>query len=195
MLVSSNVKSYGNYNYTFLLSSNSNYNLTENNNTCVHQDTKVLLINGEIKKIKDIKRGDYVITDKETNESKQVAKVLSGYSSHYLVKIPKNTINNEKELICTGNHPIWINNQRILAKNIPRVQKLNKKDITYNMQFEEEGSFYANDIKVDSISPYASSNLLEKELFFNPMKYIKNYLVSWENDSKRNKPLLVNELD
>jgi len=57
----------------------------------------------------------------------------------------------------------------------------------YNIQFEDEGTFYVNNIKVDSLSPNFKKDKLPLELYFDKLKYIEDIVTS-EDNKNRNKP-------
>ena len=194
--VATNINGENNY-YSFNLGNNSNYNITGTNtiDVCIGENAEILMYGGVRKKIKEIKRGDFVLSDIKTNTFKQVARVLYGYSTLQIVKIPKHTLNNYDDLYCTWSHPIWINNDnnRIRAICINGIEFEDTSMIVYNIQFEDEGTFYANGIKVDSLSPFIRNFPLTKSLFFNKNKYRENSFIHGENDIDRNKPFLIGE--
>lgn len=107
-------------------------------------------------------------------------------------KIKKGLIGNTEDIICTDNHPIWCNNDknRIFAKDIDGVEKIKLAEYIYDIQFEDEGTFYANGIKVDSFPPFNKGSKLPKELYFDESKY-KDYVYTGEDDPIRNKPLMT----
>ena len=92
------------------------------------------------------------------------------------------------------NHPIWINNDqnRIFPRDLPSVTCENLNTELYNIQFEDEDTFYAEGVKIDSLSPFNSTYYLEEELYFNKDKFISNHCVTGEDDLKRNKPKIIN---
>ena len=67
-------------------------------------------------------------------------------------------------------------------------KKLEGIDQVYSIQFEEEGTFYADGIKVDSLSPNFYTFKLPKELFFNKAKHDKRCVIREEDDPRRGKP-------
>lgn len=165
---------------------------------CFHGDTKVLMYNNEMKKIKDIVRNDVVITDKENNTTNIVANI---YKSHYkkAVSIPKKLIGNTDDIICSLKHPIWIHkwnkNFRVCAENIVGRKIIEANDYFYNIQFEDEGTYYVENVRVDSLSPNFSQAKLPKEMYFDQSKYDANFVVKGQTDKKRNKPLLLDLYD
>lgn len=167
-------------------------NVPEVSGACVLGSTLVLMHDNSYKNISDIIRGDIIIEDIETNKTNIVAKLYYSYIASYGVKIPKNLINNFDDLICTG-HPIWCNNDqnRIYAFNINDVEHITIHDFVYNIQFEDEGTFYANGVKVDSLPPYNPLFKLPQELYFNPDKYDDTINSVEEDTPFRNKPLMT----
>ncbi len=162
---------------------------------CFAPDTLVLMKDKTYKKIKDIKIFDKVISDIQTNEISTVSKVYSFYGNELddVYKIPKGLVNNENDIIGLGCHPVWINGskERALLQNIIGVEKVCIKEYFYNLQFDHEGTYYVEGIKVDSQSPYHKSAPLGKDNFIDPINYIPDRIVEDENDDFRNKPLLI----
>lgn len=154
--------------------------------------------NEKYKKIKDIKRGDCVMIDYDNKISFPVSKIIItniDFNDLYLLK--KEFINSNNDIIGRGIHPIVVkNNKRCLFKNIQNIIKLNKLDNfdkLYNLQFDIEGYYYVENLKVDSVSPYHKKFQLLKHEFLNPDLFIDNYIIKNENDKKRNKPPLIKE--
>jgi autotransporter-associated beta strand protein len=109
------------------------------------------------------------------------------------VPVHKRLIGNSRDIIYYPNHPIWIGNNRILAKDIRGVEMIKINEILYTIQYEEEGTYYVEDLKVDSISPNCMYFKLPKSLFFNKDKYNKTCFIKCEDDPRRNKPLMVKQ--
>ena len=122
---------------------------------CITGDALITMFDGTKKRIEDIKRGDLILNDINTNNIKKVAKLLKMHIIDKLIIIPKNLLGNEHDIICTKNHPIWVNDDknRISAKYIIGTKKIQMNTFVYNIQYEEEGTFYAHGIKMDSVSP------------------------------------------
>ena len=169
--------------------------MTSGQHTCVLGSTKILMKDGSLKEIKDIIRGDEVIEDIKTNKTNIVSRVISmKVENKNIIKIPKNLLNNSADLFISEDHPIWINNdeQRLFSKNIEGVEKyLLKDDMLYNIQYDTEGTYYANGIKIDSLSPYHQYYNLPKELYIDTHKYVEGIIIYNENDKRRNKPKLI----
>lgn len=159
---------------------------------CVGADTKILMGDGSYKAIKDIKRNDVVIQDIETGSTSIVSKVYTTQFGGEMVKIPAGLIGNKEDMIISKLHPIWLNNnKRIYAKDLKGVEIIQGIAELYNLQFDDEGTFIADGVKIDSLSPYHKYYPLQKEFFFDVNKYIKGKKVKHENDKSRNKPLLA----
>jgi autotransporter-associated beta strand protein len=160
---------------------------------CVRGSCLISMRDGSKKQIKDIVRGDMVLNDKQTNSSKKVCRLLKGLSNKTGITIPEGLIGNTRDIISSSNHPIWIGNNRILAKDIRGVELIEINEILYTIQYEEEGTYYVEDIKVDAISPNNMYFKLPKALFFNKAKHNKICFIKCEDDPRRNKPLMVTQ--
>lgn len=163
---------------------------------CVGANSEILMHDYSIKMIKDIRRGDQVIQDIKSNSIATVSNIVITPCDK-LVLVPKNLLGNQKELIITHGHPIWINNDtnRILARDIIGIETYNDIEPVYNLQFDFEGTFYANNIKIDSLTPYQTIFPLPKNLFINPDNYIPDYIVLHEDEPRRNKPKMIDFYD
>jgi hypothetical protein len=182
------------FQYSYTLTNLSDIGVFNGNGStiCFVGTTRLLMADGTYKYIKDIVRNDMIMINKLTGESKQVARTFQFPKSGEFVKIPKNLIGNEKEIICVGIHPFWVNNDncRVLANNIVGVEIFHDDLIVYNLQFEDESTFYVEGVKVDSLSPNHKKFKLDKSLYFNPNKYDEKAIVLSENDNK-SKPKLI----
>lgn len=148
-----------------------------------------------LKMIKDLNRYDQVIQDIHTNKISIISDIKESYNNN-IVKISTNTLTNYKDLYILGNHLIWVSNDknRILAKNIECIEIQKQGTQVYSIQFDKEGTFYANGLKIDNLSPYHCKYPLEYEKFIDKNKYIKNRLVKNEDDKFRNKPTMIDKL-
>ena len=160
---------------------------------CLLGTTSILMSDGSKKQIKDIKREDHVITNIETKEYKKVVQVTTSVHDGFLIRIPKDLLGNTTDIIMTGGHPIWVNDDqnRVYSKNINGVTEVTMKDTFYNLQFEEESVYYAESLKIDSLSPNFRDNKLPKSLYFNKLKHDKRCYIETEDDRRRNKPLMI----
>ena len=170
--------------------------MTSGTYICVLGSTKILMKDGSLKEIKDIKRGDEILEDIDTNKTNIVSRIISmKVTNKQIVKIPKNTINNNEDLYIADIHPIWINDEknRIYAKDIKGSESYTiENDMLYNIQYDTEGTFYGSGIKIDSLSPYHKYYPLPLELFTDKNNYIEGIRIKSENDPIRKKPKLIN---
>jgi hypothetical protein len=166
--------------------------VSSSSTTCFMGSTLVTMKDGSKRMICEIKRGDEVLVDKETRKTNIVAKNLSNYITGEFILLEKDLIGNSREIVCTRVHPFWVNNgqNRVLAKDITGHKLVNRSEIFYNLQFEDEGSYYVEDIKVDSVGPNHKKFKLDKKLFFNKEKYTDHFDKN-EDDKERQKPRLI----
>jgi hypothetical protein len=162
---------------------------------CVIGTTQILMADNTLKMIKDIERGDLVLTNKDKNENKKVCRIVKSYYSGDVIKLKKGIMDNTDDLIMTSGHPIWINNDtnRVCSRDISVREYIKTCDYFYNIQFEDEGTYYAENVKVDSLSPNNWERKLSKELYFDQSKYDENCIITQEDDSRRNKPPMINK--
>jgi len=168
-----------------------------NNGVCFIGTTKITMGDMTIKKIKDIKRGDIILTDIKTGKTNKVARLTESLMSENFILIPQGLIKYSDEIICSCLHPFWINDDknRILAKNIEGVEKVNLSDVFYNIQFEDEGTYYVEGVKVDSLSPNHRKNRLPYELYYDKTKYNVDIIILSESDPKNKKPAIITSIE
>lgn len=192
--------------YNDLLFSNYYANPDENvlyvkyhgSSACLHGDTQIMMADGTEKKIRDIQRGDQVIGDIATMQIFKVARLLEGYSNDgrtALYRIPAGLIGNKREIVCSKNHVFWHRDglTRSRAKNIIGAIKIPERDFIYCLQFETEGTYYAEGVKCDSMTPDSVCYKLPIEYYYDSSLYDANRIVRKENDIIRGKPLLKYE--
>lgn len=163
---------------------------------CFSSETQVLIGDNTYKSIKNIKRYDEVITNIKTNEKITVSRNISCVLTNDIYKIPKGLLRNNNEIIVRGIHPIWINNnERCYATDIVGVIKIENNeiinDVFYDLQFDIEGTYYVEGIKVDSLSSYHRKLPLCIDDFINKVNYNLNKKILNENNQCRNKPILT----
>jgi fibronectin-binding autotransporter adhesin len=158
---------------------------------CFRSTTMITLYGGFCKQIKDIKRGDIIITNKDNLETNKVCRVLSTQFTGIGIRIREGLLGNKKEIICSPLHPIWVNNNRIKAGDIDGVDKIEISELLYTIQYEDEGTYYAEGVKVDAISPDHRKFKLPKEMYFNINKYNRKRIMKGEDDPRRNKPIMI----
>lgn len=143
---------------------------------CVHRDTIIEMSNGDMRPIATLKVGDEV---KGILRTHSVHRIITSECDKCILIPPGSIAMNTQPLIISDTHPIWINgNIRAYAWNIPDSIAIDGLVTVYNLQFLEEGTFYANGALIDSLSPNHQYHGIGSEL------------VLHENDSKRRKPLL-----
>jgi hypothetical protein len=180
-----------NYDQISLFQSTITFNLR---NACFIGDTTVLMKNNEFKKIQDIIIGDCILENVNTNKTNIVCNIYKKKICSKIFKIPKGAIGNTDDLIGID-HPIFCNdfNNRIFLSKIKECVDIIIDDYIYNIQFEDEGTYYANGIMVDSLSPNHQFFKLPKDMFIDKTKYIENLKVYDEDDKFRNKPTMTEE--
>ena len=163
---------------------------------CVIGETEILMADYSIKMIKEIKRGDEVMIDKVTNKFKKVSRIVKSMYRGEVTRIPKRLLGNRKPIILTGGHPIWVNkdSNRICGRDIYKRQLVNVYETFYNIQFDDEGTYYANGVKMDSLSPNNHQYKLPKELYFDESKYDDKLIIIEEDDERRGKPKMIPNL-
>lgn len=203
---------YGNGLFVAVSTNGTNRVMTSGQLICVSGSTKILMSNLTEKEIKNIVRGDVVMEDIKTNKTNIVSRVISTkVLNKKIVKIPNDILKiygetffesepkyTNDNLYITESHPIWINNgqNRILAKNINGCSTfILIDDMLYNIQYDTEGTFYANGIKIDSLSPYHKYYPLPKVLFIDKTKFIDGIKIMNEDDEIRNKPKMITSYD
>lgn len=160
---------------------------------CILGTTLILMSDRSSKQIKDIKREDQVMTNIEKNEYKKVAQVTTSIHENFLTLIPKKLLNNTNDIIITAGHPVWVNSDknRVYSKNIDGVTEITMTNTFYNLQFEDECAYYAEGLLIDSLSPNFYIGKLEKDLYFDTLKYNNQYLIHEEDDPRRKKPRMA----
>ena len=160
---------------------------------CVRGTSNILMADGTLKKIQDIKRGDLVLNDKMKGESNKVARVVKTYFSGAVTKLPKGLLGAINDIIITNGHPVWVDNdkKRVRSKNILGSTLKKTSEFFYNIQYEDEGTYYAENVKMDSLPPNSKQQKLPKNLFFDQSKYDESYIIELEDDSRREKPKML----
>jgi hypothetical protein len=125
-----------------------------------------------------------------------VANLYSNTTNFNGYKLSDGLIGNNGDIVCTA-HPIWCNNgsARILPQDIDGCEKVTMFGTLYDVQFEDEGTFYVNGIKVDSLPPNNSSCKLSKELFYDETKFVEGLMIDDEDAESRCKPHMVTSAD
>jgi len=149
---------------------------------CVVRDTMILLMDGSLKPIQDIQRGDIVapghkvarLCETQVDNATIIDVIVFNTNSLGFGK-PK------KELTITYNHPLIYANARRPAwcfKDFIGVSRIKKNNITYlyDLQFDHDGSYIANGVEIQSSSPYSALNPLPKDLYFNQSLYSEEFV-------------------
>jgi len=161
---------------------------------CMAGNVKVLMYDKTYKLIKDVLPGDKVMDDIETNKFNVVARMYKKISKNKikLNRIKKGLIGNSEEIICTE-HPIWVNNDknRIFPSKIQGTEIFYGTHTLYDIQYEVEGAFYANDVKVDALPPNATIFTMPYHLYVDKSNY-RDTPIYDEDDAWRNKPKMIN---
>ena len=166
---------------------------------CVARDTQILMADHSLKSIQDLQRGDLVAGDPECSTTHQVARIHKqvlrrGYPSN-LVSFSKHCLGvgqPSQKFIVTRNHPIIWNGKRrpaycfqkcrgVIYHQTTDVSKVLPPDCgsiaedysytVYDLQFDHDGTYVANNIIVQSRSPYSEITPLPKELYFDQTLY------------------------
>jgi hypothetical protein len=156
---------------------------------CLLSNTDIILKNGQIKQIQDIERNDEVVGDVDNQLFYQVSRVckqqLNPNTLLNIVRIHKDVLGNNypsKDLYITENHPIFYNNKRRPAKcfrmldGVEFLEKVKISEVStdctlYDLQFDVDGSFIANQLQVQSRSPFSNLTPLPRELYLNDQLY------------------------
>jgi hypothetical protein len=162
---------------------------------CVGPDTKVLLEDSVYKKVSELKRGDRVVQDVKTGAIKMISRVVVSHSNS-CITIPKGLLGNKENVLITQNHPIWVNGDknRIYPKHVSGAEREVGVYTVYSMQFDEEGTFYADGMKVDSVSPNYHTLKLPRNQFMDRTKYDRRCVIHKEDDPRRGKPPMINHI-
>ncbi len=180
---------------TVTISADETESHTNNVAVCFVGNTKVMMANRTLKPISKIVSGDHVLSCVDSHKTSIVNRVIAFKYKGRAYNIPSRLIGNNEKIICT-NHPIWCNNgkNRIMPKHIKGVTLCKINETVYDIQFEDEGTFYANYVKVDSASPSNILATLPKFLYKDETKYLNNMYTS-EDDERRNKPPMTKHCD
>jgi len=162
---------------------------------CFRDSTRVLMADRTFKAIKDIERGDEILTDKKNGATKKVARSLKYMATGKATEIPMHLIGNRRTIVCSSTHPFWVSDtRRILAGHIEGTETIQICEWLYTIQFEDEGTYYVEGVKVDAVSPDHRKFKLPKELYFDQSKFKANRVMKSEDDERRKKPKMVKTL-
>lgn len=126
------------------------------NNNCFPAGTKILLENGSVKNIEDVRAGDMVIS--HTGSAK---KVLSTMQNNYSGNLSELSIKNNEKILCTPEHPFYrVNFGETERRGLGKLNELRKR-INHSTEYEFS----------------AASELVEGDLLTSPVVHRK--VSSW----------------
>jgi hypothetical protein len=144
---------------------------------CVVKDTLILMFDGSVKPIQYISRGEMVSTGHMVARLCETILDVSSIVDFMIFEQNSIGLNQpNRDLMITCNHPIIYRSFRYPARcfaKFPKVFKVKRHNIVhlYDLQFENDGSYIANGIEIQSCSPYSVCCPLPKELYFNQSLY------------------------
>jgi len=163
---------------------------------CVAFGTRILMENGQYKPIEQIVRGEIVI-GYESRKFK-VADINKQYISKHsiidIIEFKPNSLGDghpSQTLLVTPNHPIFFKGSRRPAKSfkiLPNViehhqvkpssilqhttmDEMGAVYYLYDLQFDDDGSYTAEGVVVQSRSPWSNITPLPKELYYDSSRY------------------------
>ncbi|MEO0236824.1 MAG: hypothetical protein ABIN35_01135 [candidate division WOR-3 bacterium] len=151
---------------------------------CVVRDTMILMLDGSLKPIQDIKRDDIVGPAPGYRVARLCQTEIDCSTIVDLIIFEPNSLGPNQpsqQLIITSNHPIFYHQKRypshsfVLFNGVLHVKRHNINCL-YDLQFEKDGSYIANGIEIQSCSPYSALNPLPKELYFNQSLYTEEFV-------------------
>lgn len=204
-------------NLSFNFVGTTGFTLTSNNLTsstvCLLHDTQILMMDNTFKLIQDLVRGD-VVADPYSTNGHNIARILkTKMDPEYkpdLVKISKNALSDnlpDNDTFLTGWHPILWNSLRKPAKCFQKIKNChwynmetklkdipglsNDSYVLYNLQFDHEGLFIANNLIVQAVSPWSIIYPLpEKDFYYYVKKELTNE--SYITDTVWNQDIIEN---
>lgn len=162
---------------------------------CVVGGTQILMEDGSTRPIQTLARGDRVVGHNGHKYPVAVVnrRVVAPSEPFDLVEIPPNSLDHGhpcQSLFITPNHPVFYDRARRPAECLvghhgitlhPKVQPVDYLPAEiemgepvyylYDLQFEDDGSYVANGVTVQSRSPYSNLTPLPKDQYFDPSKY------------------------
>lgn len=186
--------------------------------TCIATNTEILMADGSVKMIQDIKRGDKVAADIDNIKSYTVSKVLTDrMASHIVTHVcmldPDTIAENSpyKQLLISPRHPIICHKsrQRIQAGDIENIKIMSGKaedvippclnNLTgemdaymyWDLQFDTIGSYVANGLCIQSRHPQSVLTPLNESLYFDSGLYTEDR--KGDDDSAYEYPLYHSE--
>jgi hypothetical protein len=165
---------------------------------CVGHGTQILLNDGHTCPIQEISRGIWIVG--HNGHRYRVAEVnrqvVAPQAIIDLIELQPNCLglgHPDRTLWITPNHPIFYDRARRPARSLTSLpgvilhERVHPRDFLepenqetedqepvyylYDLQFEEDGSYVANYVTIQSRSPYSDLTPLPKEQYFDPSKY------------------------
>lgn len=134
---------------------------------CLHPNSMIKTINGDVR-IKDLKKGDLVLTLNETTKELEYKEVVEIH--HNLSKNEQmyRLTTNKGELLITGNHKVmtqrgWVRidelkDDDLLFNNLEyRLEKIDYNQDVYNLHIKDNHNYFANNILVKNCHRFSSS--------------------------------------
>lgn len=166
--------------------------------TCIATDAEILMADGSTKLIQNIKRGDEVAADVDSNKTYIVSRILTDRIAPHIVThvceldtdiINKNSPN--KKLLISPRHPIICHERkiRIFAGDLDNIKILSGKAentlpphlnastgaldayMLWDLQFDTIGSYVANGLCIQSRHPQSILTPLNKSMYFDAGLY------------------------
>lgn len=180
------------------------------NAVCVAADTEILMADGTIKQIQEIRRGDLVATDNSLTSHLKVARTLKTvHQPDHLLNIchfePNSLSTNVpyRKLVISFLHPILDIHRRRHAyryRGTPGVHLYDSETVStvvpldkegqyslWDLQFETVGSYVANGMTIQSRHPQSFLTPLPRDLYFDQSLYDEN--LKNDHDSSYSLPL------
>ena len=167
--------------------------LFNTNETCYHENTKVLTKDG-YKCIKNLKRGDLIKT--YHNDYQPLSKLIKSMNiTQEFILFPKDSlckgIPNEDFMITRG-HPIFYNDDYYLSENFlnDKIKIIrDKSPYMYHLMFDSHEVIFTNDLKTTSI-PNITSYF---NLYLRENEYIDKSKYNKDNIGKHYPPYMLHE--
>lgn len=147
---------------------------------CLVEGTMILMKDGQWQPIETIRRGQEVIgyQGRIFKVAEINRQLVTPNQSLELIEFPPHTLGYQqprRTLRITPNHPIYYRGARRPARAFLQIGalliKASSQSILYDLQFDDDGSYYAEGLLVQSRSPWSDLTPLPKELYFNPSRY------------------------
>lgn len=152
-------------NYTSAKSFSNSFNCS--NNGCFHEDSNILIDTIKFKKIKDIKKGDYVI-DMHGNYNKVICVVKYSNTNN-----KTNLIELDSGTIITPFHPLLNNNDWIFPYTIGKLKEYNTEYV-YNLILDKGHTIIINSDICVTLGHNINTNFVVSHQYFGTNKVIQD---------------------